>query len=188
MKLFLKTINILCFIILIFLLVGLITSEDYKDVIFIAPIFFKELIIVLLAFFSVVLVYFVLRKPESNSLEHFIFLIIRAFFSFRISYLSHPIVKMDILFERMVEFAPNEDAFNEAKGIHEKNGSLEYFYILNKEVEMFRSIYELQFNYLKERNAFINPNFDSQFLFFLILGVFLIGIGLIQVISDEDSN
>ncbi|SMD42887.1 hypothetical protein SAMN00777080_1454 [Aquiflexum balticum DSM 16537] len=188
MKIFLKTINIGCFILLVLILLGLITSREYEDVLFIAPIFFKDIFIVFIGLFSAIVIYYALNQTEPNRFGKFFLFVAFAIFSFRLSYLSHPIVKLDILFKRLVEYSYNEDDYNEAKGIYEENNSLEYFNLINKEIKMFRSIYKLQFDYLKERNRLNNPHFDSQFLFFLILGFLLIGIGLLESVSKDKSQ
>lgn len=185
MKTVIKLFNIICITILVLLLVGgLITGDTYNHVFFIGPIFFKEIFVICLL---VVGIYFFVQKSELNRSHIFLFFSF-SILSFWITYLSHPQVKMEFLFQRILEYNIGEEDYNEIKEYYESNNHSESFRLLEMEVNMFRTVYQFQYEYLKARNKLKNPTYYVQFYFFLIFGIVLMSNGLFHFFYEKNHS
>ncbi len=107
--------------------------------IFVAPIFFKHLVIFFIVIISIFFLTYGLRNSESKYQGFWIEFFSISIIAFVLSYFSNPKVKEDYLFQKVVEYRFDQDAYNEIKELHKRNNSLEYFYLLEKEGEMFHA-------------------------------------------------
>jgi len=186
MKILFKVSYIICLVILFLLIIGgLITGQTYNHVFFVGPIFFNEIFIFSIVYVLVVRIYFEVRNPESNRIQNFLLLFSFSKLSFCLAYLSHTQIKMEILFQRIIDHKYDEDDYNEVKELYESNNDSESFELLEMKIKMFREIYQLQYDYLKESNRLGNPTFYVQFFFFLILGTILLGNGFFLLIYEK---